>query len=77
MKQSIEQAQKGLADELMPRGGVSGVGIGAHKGAPCLKVYISDQGPSKKIPSRYEGHPVLVVGGGPFRAMSASGRRGR
>jgi len=77
MKRSIEQAQKGLADELMRRDGVSGVGIGAHKGEPCLKVYVSDSGPEKRIPNRYEGHPVKVVGGGPFRPMTPGGRRGR
>ena len=77
MKRSIEQAQQELADELMRRDGVSGVGIGAHKGEPCLKVYVSDSGPEKGIPSRYEGHPVRVVGGGPFRAMAPKGRRGR
>jgi len=71
MKRSIEQAQRDLAGQLMKRKGVSGVGIGAHKGEPCLKVYVSDPGPDKGIPNRYEGHPVMVVGGGPFRAMKA------
>ena len=69
MKRSIEQAQERLAGELMRRSGVSGVGIGAHKGEPCLKVYLSKEDGGKSIPSRYEGHPVLVVGGGPFEAQ--------
>lgn len=77
MKRSIEQAQQQLASELMRRDGVSGVGIGAHRGEPCLKVYVSDSGSDKGIPNRYEGHPVRVVGGGPFRAMTSKGRRGR
>ena len=71
MKRTIEQAQKRLADELLRRSGVSGVGIGAHKGEPCLKVYVSERDRGKSIPNRFEGHPVHVVGGGPFRAQTA------
>lgn len=71
MKRSIEQAQEDLAKDLMRREGVSGVGIGAHKGRPCLKVYVSDPDPDRAIPGTYEGHPVVVVGGGPFRAQGA------
>ena len=70
MNRSIEDAQRRLAEELMRRDGVSGVGIGAHDGEPCLKVYVSERGP-KDIPSRFRGHPVVVVGGGPFRALSS------
>ncbi len=77
MKRSIEQAQKRLADELLPRTGVSGVGIGAHKGEPCLKVYLSDKGRGKAIPSRYDGHPVRLVGGGPFQALKDNGGKAR
>ncbi len=73
MKRSIEQAQKRLSDELLPRGGVSGVGVGAHKGEPCLKVYVAGPGRGKAIPNRYDGHPVLVVGGGPFQALDNDG----
>ncbi|MCG8467132.1 MAG: hypothetical protein MJB57_02850 [Gemmatimonadetes bacterium] len=76
MKQSIENAQKRLADELMRRDGISGVGIGAHRGEPCLKVYVSG-GRGGKIPSRFDGHPVIVEGGGPFRAQTPKRRRGR
>ena len=77
MKRSIEQAQSDLANQLLRRKGVSGVAIGAHKGQPCLKVYVSAPGPDKGIPNRFEGHPVMVVGGGPFRALEADrgGRR--
>ncbi len=77
MKRSIEQAQRDLERELRRREGVAGVGIGAHKGEPCLKVYVSKPGPDKGIPSRFEGHPVLVVGGGPFRALDGEAGAGR
>lgn len=69
MKRSIEQAQERLAGELLRKSGVSGVGIGAHKGKPCLKVYVSDSKRRKSIPDRYDGHPVRVEGGGPFEAQ--------
>lgn len=69
MAKSIEDAQKRLADELMSRGGVSGVGIGSHAGRPCLTVYAS--GKTGKIPKRFEGHPVRVIEAGPFRALDA------
>lgn len=72
MPRSIEDAQKRLADELMSRRGVSGVGIGSHDGRPCLTVYASrDAG--KKVPKRYDGHPVRVIDGGPFRALDGGG----
>lgn len=81
MAKSIEDAQKRLADELMSRGGISGVGIGSDAGRPCLTVYASRKGRGK-IPETFEGHPVRVIEGGPFRALDAdvrrdSGREGR
>lgn len=71
MKRTIEQAQEDLANDLMQREGISGVGIGAHGGKPCLQVYVSKPGPDKGIPSRFEGHRVIVVGAGPFHALDA------
>lgn len=68
MRRSIEHAQMRLADKLMGRRDVSAVGIGADNGEPCLKVYVSGSRGRKPIPDRYEGHPVRVVRGGPFRA---------
>ena len=70
MAKSIEDAQKRLADELMSRGGISGVGIGSHGGRPCLNVYASGK-KTGKIPKRFKGHPVRVIEGGPFRALDA------
>ncbi len=69
MKRSIEDAQQRLAEKLLSRRDVSAVGIGADNGDPCLKVYLSGSSPRKSIPDRYDGHPVRVVGGGPFRAQ--------
>ncbi len=71
MKKTIEDAQRRLANKLMGRDGISAVAIGARGGRPCLRVYVSDSG-NKKIPRKFEGHPVVVVGGGPFRALDAS-----
>ena len=77
MRESIEDAQRRLARELMPREDVAAVAVGAEGGAPCLKVYLSGPGTSRRaasgdarlrIPDRYEGHPVKTVAGGPFRA---------
>lgn len=81
MAKSIEDAQKRLADELMSRGGISGVGIGSDGGRPCLTVYASGK-KTGKIPKRFDGHPVRVIVGGPFRAFDAddaddTGRGGR
>ena len=70
MKRSIEDAQERLANDLLRRRDVVAVGVGADNGAPCLKVYVSGRGDRRSIPSRYEGHPVQVVGGGPFRAQT-------
>ena len=69
MKRSIEDAQRRLAEKLRSRRDVSAVGIGADNGDPCLKVYVSGPPSRRSIPDRYDGHPVRVVGGGPFRAQ--------
>jgi hypothetical protein len=72
MKKPIEDAQRRLAEQLLSRKGVSGVAIGAAGGRPCLRVYVSGSG-GGKIPSKFDGHPVVVVGGGPFHALGESG----
>ncbi len=70
---SIEVAQRRLAEKLMRRRGVSGVGIGARDGAPCLKVYLSSPSPAlrSRIPKTFRGHPVVVRESGEFRAQGA------
>ena len=78
MKRSIELAQERLANDLLKRRDVVAVGVGADNGEPCLKVYVSGRGNRRSIPRRFDGHPVRVVGGGPFRAQddgSAAGHR--
>ena len=72
MKHSIETASERLAGKILDRRGISGVGVGVHKGRPCLKVFVSEHESAGDIPSRFEGHPVRVVGAGVFRAQGAS-----
>lgn len=76
MGRTIEDAQKRLADELMKKGGVSGVGIGADGDEPVLRVYASKSG-AERVPSRYEGHRVVVVESDGFRAQGPRDRGGR
>ena len=76
MGHTIEDAQKRLADELMKKGGVSGVGIGADGGEPVLRVYASRSG-AARVPKSYEGHRVVVVESDGFRAQGPRDRGGR
>jgi len=76
MGRTIEDAQKRLADELMKKGGVSGVGIGADRGEPVLRVYASKSG-AEQVPRRYEGHRVVVVESDGFHAQGPRDRGGR
>ena len=57
-------------------GGVSGVGIGAEKGEPVLRVYASKSG-AERVPQRYEGHRVIVVSSDGFQAQGPKDRGGR
>ncbi len=75
MDRSIEEAQRRLASQLMSQKGVTGVAIGADDGRPCLRVYVS--GPTLHLPSRFDGYPVMIVGGGPFRALDGDPGPGR
>ena len=75
MGRTIEEAQKRLADELMKRGDASGVGIGADKGEAVLRVYASKSG-ADRVPSRYEGHRVIVVDSDGFKAQGPRDRGG-
>lgn len=68
MATSIDEAQRLLADELMGRPGIAGVGIGIDGERPCINVYAS--GPAmKRVPRRFAGHPVRVVESDGFRAL--------
>lgn len=72
MTTPIDEAQRLLAEELMGRAGISGVGIGADDEEPCLMVYTSEPGLTK-IPGRFAGHRVRIVESGPFRARDTGG----
>lgn len=76
MGSTIEDAQKRLSDELMKRGGVSAVGIGADNGEPVLRVYASKSG-ADRVPQKYEGHRVIVVDSDGFHAQGPRDRGGR
>jgi hypothetical protein len=77
MGQTIEDAQRRLEKQLMTRdGGVSGVGIGAEKGEPVLRVYASKSG-AERVPRQYEGHKVIVVNSDGFQAQGPKDRGGR
>jgi hypothetical protein len=77
MGQTIEGAQRRLEQQLMKRGGgVSAVGIGADGDEPVLRVYASKSG-ADRVPSRYEGHKVIVVNSDGFQAQGPKDRGGR
>lgn len=62
MDVSIEGAQVELADRLMSRPGVVGVGVSESEGAPCLKVYlaVTTDELTAEIPTSFRGYPVVV-----------------
>ena len=66
---SIEDAQKQLTDSLMTLPGWAGTAIGECEGAPCIKVMVvrKTEELMAKIPSTFEGFPVVVEETGEFR----------
>ena len=77
MGTTIEDAQRRLEKQLMKRGsGVSGVGIGADGDEPVLRVYASASG-ADRVPSRWEGHRVIVVNSDGFHAQGPKDRGDR
>lgn len=75
MATTIDEAQRLLADELMGRPGIAGVGIGVDGERPCINVYAS--GPAtKRVPRRFAGHPVRVIESGGFRALDGGAGEG-
>jgi hypothetical protein len=67
---SIVQVFDEHVDQLMSIPGVSGVGIGDCRGAPCIKIFVVNAMPSVKrqIPARLEGYEVAIEETGEFRA---------
>ena len=59
---TIEAANAALTRALIDLPGVSGVGIGACDGNPCLKVYVvrGDTEAVAEIAETFEGYPVVV-----------------
>ncbi len=76
MTQSIEAAQQQLTDSVMSLPGVVGTAIGECEGAPCIKVYVvqNSQELTDKIPSTFEGFPVVVEATGEIRARDSTDR---
>ncbi len=76
MAQSIEAAQQQLTDSVMSLPGVVGTAIGECAGAPCIKVYVvqKSQELTDKIPSTFEGFPVVVEATGEIRARDSTDR---
>jgi len=67
---SIVQVFNEHRDQLMSIPGVSGVGIGDCRGAPCIKVFVVKTTPSitRHIPARLDGYEVAIEETGEFRA---------
>ncbi len=63
MKSALEKLTKKVID--LP--GVSGTAIGLSGGEACLKVLLSTDASSGKIPSSVEGHRVVVEKTGAFK----------
>jgi hypothetical protein len=68
---TIMQAQEALTDSVMALPGVTGIGIGECEGAPCIKVMVAQATAelSAKIPTMFEGFPVVVEETGEIRAL--------
>ncbi len=62
MKRALAKLTKKVID--LP--GVSGTAIGLSGGKPCLKVFVSGNDGSGKIPSSVDGHRVVVEKTGTF-----------
>ncbi len=70
MPPSIAEAQREFADRVMALPGVVGVAIGECDGEPCLKVLVAGGAAelAAKIPSRFQGHRVVIDETGEIRA---------
>ena len=70
-ERTIEQVQEEHTDEWMAIPGVEGTAIGLFEGKPCIKIFTSSkpQQIRDKIPSKVEGHTVIIEETGEFRAL--------
>lgn len=73
--ETIEDAHAALTERLIERPGVSGTGIGACNGNPCIKVYVEGEETraAVEIPDTFGGFPVDVEVTGAFRPRGTDG----
>ncbi len=72
---TLDEPLKHFRDKFGALEGVEGTGLGLDaQGEEAITVWVSTTGIADKIPSRFEGHPVLIreVPGG-FHATTAPG----
>ena len=71
-KLTIEQVQAKYQDRWMRVPGIVGVGIGAAKGKPVIKVLVVKKTMEleQQIPKEAEGYPVVIEETGEIRALS-------
>ena len=67
MTDDMKSALEKLTGKVIDMPGVSGTAIGLSGGEPCLKVFVSTDGASGKIPSSVGGHRVVVERTGTFK----------
>ena len=65
----LKAAHRELTAKVMGQPGVTGTAIGERRGKPCLKVYVSLQGPTRGLPSHVRGFPVVVERTGSFKRL--------
>ena len=70
-RKPIEQVLQEYADEWMSIPGVVGTAVGELNARPCIKVFAvkKTEQLTKRIPSRVEGFPVVIVETGRLRAL--------
>ena len=66
---TIEEAQEELTESLISLAGVQGTGIGEYDGRSCINVMVirKTQDLLDRIPTTYEGFPVVVIETGELR----------
>ena len=69
MSEELRSAHRELTGKVMGREGVTGTAIGSDGGRPCLKVYVSESGPSSGIPKKVRGYRVVVEKTGAFKRL--------
>ena len=69
MDPKLEAAHMELTNRVMGWTGVTGTAIGERGGKPCLKVYVSDSGVEKRLPSAMGGYPVVMEVTGSFKRL--------